>query len=213
MRLKGINLRAWRSETFARSHESSLKSDYHRRNLQNCNAARTANRPPPMLPGTGMEILGMQESGAMFEPGPCRTTGFPPMKHFAILPPLDWANRVNHTWLVQGHLKDHAAEWLEYLATRGDERLETSCVIARAMCDLRDPLEDPKPWFYAGLFSLATAAEARRFLAGHRTTSAAVPSMEDDEHVKLWIANVGPKTRVLLDRLRHGLAHLRPHPP
>lgn len=29
---------------------------------------------------------------------------------------------------------------------------------------------DPKPWFYAGLFSLATADEARRMLASHPLT-------------------------------------------
>jgi hypothetical protein len=135
------------------------------------------------------------------------------MKHFPTLPPLDWVHRVNRSWLVQGNLNEHAAEWLEYLAARGDDRLERSCETARAMCDLRDPLEDPKPWFYAGLFSLATAPEARRFLAGHRTTTATLPAMEEDEQVKLWIAKVGPETRDLLDRLRHGLARLRHNPP
>jgi hypothetical protein len=74
------------------------------------------------------------------------------------------------------------------------------------MCGLRGHLEDPKPWFYAGLFSPATATEARRFLADHRITKATVPSMADDEDVMLWIDRVGPETRELLERLRQGLA-------
>lgn len=34
----------------------------------------------------------------------------------------------------------------------------------------RDQREDPKPWFYSGLFSLATNDEARKFLAEHSLT-------------------------------------------
>lgn len=127
--------------------------------------------------------------------------------HHSSLPTLDWVKRVNRSWLVQGHLNDHADAWLDYLASQGDSRLQSACVAARRMCALRRPLEDPKPWFYAGLFSPATPSEVRRFIASHRVTKATVPSMEDDEEVKLWVDRVGPETHELLDRLRHALAN------
>jgi hypothetical protein len=76
------------------------------------------------------------------------------------------------------------------------------------MCAHRRPFDDPKPWFYAGLFSLATAAEAKQFLATHRITKATVPAMADDEDVVLWLDRVGPETHELLDRLRNGLAQI-----
>lgn len=131
------------------------------------------------------------------------------MKHFPDLPPLDWVWRVNSTWFVNGKLNEHAVDWLNHLATLDDGRLIPSCEIARTMCGMRKRLDDPKPWFYAGLFSLATADEARRFLACHRITKAAIPAMEDDEDVRLWMDRVGPETRELLVRLRQGIAQVR----
>jgi hypothetical protein len=122
--------------------------------------------------------------------------------------PIDWATRVNRTWIVRGHLNDQAEHWLEHLASLDDGRLRQSCENARAMCGLRAPLDDPKPWFYAGLFSLATPAEARTFLASHRVTKSLVPSMADDEEVRLWLDRVGPETHHLLDRLRQALARV-----
>ena len=135
------------------------------------------------------------------------------------MPPLDWVTRVNHAWIVHSNLNDRADAWLQHLADLGDGRLQASCEIARAMCEFRDPLDNPKPWFYAGLFSLATAAEAEHFLACHRITKATVPAMVDDDDVKLWIDRVGPETRELLDRLRLGLGlglglvRVRQNPP
>jgi hypothetical protein len=131
------------------------------------------------------------------------------MKSLSALPVLDWVKRVNRTWLVRGRINEHADAWLEYLASLADGRLLRSCGNARAMCDARERLDDPKPWFYAGLFSLATADEARRFLATHRITSAAIPSMWDDPDVSLWLDRAGPETRVLIDRLRANISRLR----
>jgi len=130
------------------------------------------------------------------------------MDHHSTLPTLDWVKRVNGSWLVRGGLNENADAWLEYLADMDDGRLLPSCEAARAMCALRDPLDDPKPWFYAGIFSLASAQEARRFLGLHRVTKAVVPTMTDDEEVKLWIERVGPETRELVQRLRESLADL-----
>jgi hypothetical protein len=80
------------------------------------------------------------------------------------------------------------------------------------MCDHRQDQDDPKPWFYSGIFQLATAAEAKRFLETHRVTKATVPAMAHDPEVQLWLDRVGPETRELLTRLRQGLARLREDP-
>jgi hypothetical protein len=137
---------------------------------------------------------------------PARTGLLPiEMKITSTMPPIEWAGRVNHTWFVRGGLKEHAVEWMKHLIAMDDGRLLPSCEAARAMCSLRDPLEDPKPWFYAGLFSRATGNEARRFLDTHRITKAAIPSMRDDENVLLWLDRVGPETRELIQRLRDAI--------
>jgi hypothetical protein len=132
---------------------------------------------------------------------------------YSTLPTLEWVKRVNRSWLVKSHLNDHAEAWLEYLAANDPARLLPSCQAARAMCALRGPFDDPKPWFYAGLFSLATAAEANQFLATHRVTRATVPAMADDESVKLWLDRVSKETRELLDRLCDGVAEVVAHLP
>ncbi len=130
------------------------------------------------------------------------------MNHHSTLPPLDWVKRVNRAWLVRGNLNDCAEAWLEYLAALDDGRLLASCEAARAMCGLRQPMDDPKPWFYAGLFSYATVEEARRFLATHRITKSAVPAMMDKEEVRLWLDRASPETREILLRIREGIARL-----
>ncbi len=124
------------------------------------------------------------------------------MKHREIISAIEWAKRVNGSWLVRSNLKEHAAEWIDYLAALADGRLEKSCLLARQFCDLRRPDDDPKPWFYAGLFRLATAAEAGQFLSTHRVTKATVPSMLEDPDVQLWLDRVGPETHELMARLR-----------
>jgi hypothetical protein len=128
------------------------------------------------------------------------------MRQRDIKSPIEWARRVNRSWLVRSNLNDRADAWLSYLEALSDGRLLKSCEIARAMCQLRQPDGDPKPWFYAGLFQLATAAEAKRFLETHRVTKALVPAMKDDPDVDLWLDRCGPETRELLKSLRQGLA-------
>jgi len=131
------------------------------------------------------------------------------MKGISKLPPIDWVSRVNHAWLVRGGLDTAAEKWLAHLRGTDPARLEASCAAARAMCGMRDPLADPKPWFYAGLFSFATADEVRQFIPGHRITKAAVPAMNCDEEVVLWLDRVGDETRGLIEDLRGALDRLR----
>lgn len=122
-----------------------------------------------------------------------------------VKPPVDWVKRVNRSWIVRHGLAERAEEWLAHLEALGDGRFALSCETAQGMCRVRDHSEDPKPWFYAGLFSRATADEARRFLVNHRLTPATVPAMWRDDGVKQWITQLGPETRDLLERLRRNL--------
>ena len=113
-----------------------------------------------------------------------------------------WARRVNRAWFVRGGLDGSAEAWMDHLAASDGGRLDRCCEAAKAMCGIRRKTEDPKPWFYAGLFALATAEEARRFLYGHRITLASLPAMADDPEVRQWLDGVAGETRVLVGRLR-----------
>ncbi len=127
------------------------------------------------------------------------------MKFHPELPPREWARRVNRAWIVHGGLADHAEQWLNHLAELNDGREESVCLAAMKMCDRRNPMDDPKPWFYAGLFSLAAPDEAKQYLSTHRVTKATVPSMMDDEEVRLWEDRASEETHELLRRLREAV--------
>ena len=100
-----------------------------------------------------------------------------PMTPNGLGDPVEWVRRVNRTWIVHQGQAERAEGWLAYLEGLPDGRFEESGAAAHAMSHRRDHAEDPKPWFYAGLFSTATAAEAQRFPANHRLTPATVPAM------------------------------------
>lgn len=120
--------------------------------------------------------------------------------------PVHWAKRVNHAWIVRGGLKESTDEWLDYLKGMNDGRLRLSCEAARRMCGKRMPDEDPKPWFYAGLFRFATTEEAQRFLSTHYVTLVSLPCMAGDPETESWLSEVGEETRELIQRLREALA-------
>lgn len=122
---------------------------------------------------------------------------------------VDWVKRINRSWIVHHQLDQRAEAWMTYLGEADDGRLEQSCEMARAMCAKRDDLDDPKPWFYAGLFHLASEGEVKRFLDAHRITKATVPSMSEDEGVALWLDRVSQETITLLDRLKNALREVR----
>lgn len=78
-----------------------------------------------------------------------------------------WARRANSRWIVHHGLSAHARAYLDHLERTDPERLARSCHSAYVLAHERPPEEDPKPWFYSGLFSLATAAEVQQYLASH----------------------------------------------
>lgn len=89
-----------------------------------------------------------------------------------------WANRVNSRWIVHHDLRRNAEDYLAHLAKVDPPRLASSCRHAHAMVEQADAMEDPKPWFYAGLFSRATSAEAAKFLAAHWLTKVVTDASE-----------------------------------
>jgi len=88
---------------------------------------------------------------------------------------VEWVRRVNGRWLVHDGLNEAAREYLDHLAVTAPERLGRSCRIAHALVAQSRGVEDPKPRFYGGLFSLATPSEAERFFAGRLFVSSLWP--------------------------------------
>jgi len=127
------------------------------------------------------------------------------MNHRDTSNPPEWAKRVNRTWLVRGGLDVTTDAWLAHLEQTDPARLLASCEIARALSRGSDHTHDPKPWFYAGLFSLATAAEARLYLATHHFTAAAIPALAQDGPLNQWAATLSPASSNLLERLRRAI--------
>ena len=80
--------------------------------------------------------------------------------------------RINDRWIVRGQLRDHASDYLLHLEATDAARLLQSCQLALELVRNRVPGEDPKPLFYAGLFSLASRGEIQRHLEEHLFTRA-----------------------------------------
>ena len=122
-------------------------------------------------------------------------------------PPNDLCGRVrilNTRWLVHGGLDRDADAYIRHLEALDPARLARSCEHAWRMLNLRNECaEDPKPWFYAGLFSLATNAEAERFLQRHCLTRAAVAPDAGPPREAMSAA-----TMQKLSQLRNALARL-----
>ncbi len=86
-----------------------------------------------------------------------------------------WVRKVNDRWLVHSGLQESAREYLDHLAATDRARLMDSVRIVRELFRSLGATEDPKPRFYAGVFSLATPEEAKRYLDGHLFTLSLIP--------------------------------------
>jgi hypothetical protein len=122
-----------------------------------------------------------------------------------------WARRVNGRWIVHHGLKESAEAYLDRLEGSDPERLVRSCERARRLVRECEPGEDPKPWFYAGLFSLATAQEVTQFLERHWFTASSLPSVDFGSSMPIEAQAVGPDTLAKLERLRDAVAKLARH--
>jgi hypothetical protein len=119
-----------------------------------------------------------------------------------------WAKRVNSRWIVHHDLNRNAGLYLDHLARTDQPRLVSSCRNARLMTGWCDPMQDPKPWFYSGLFSLTTPEEAGIFLADHwltRMVTAAPGELAATSH-----KNVGESTLEKTQRIQVALTKLPP---
>lgn len=93
-----------------------------------------------------------------------------------------WVRHVNKKWLVHSDLQAQASAYLDHLSATDPARLLQSCIIVRDIIRTLGPAEDPKPRFYAGLFSLATPEEAATYLHGHLFTYSLIPAGQHLEH-------------------------------
>ena len=114
----------------------------------------------------------------------------------------DWARRVNSRWIVHHNLDRDAGAYLDHLDRTSPSRLASSCRNARLMVSQCPPGEDPKPWLYAGLFSLVREDERRTFLSGHLLVSAAVSPLVPEPD------DINPTTSEKIRRIRCAAARL-----
>ena len=126
---------------------------------------------------------------------------------------VDWVHRVNGRWIVHHGLKESAEAYLNHLQADDPGRLMDSCARAHQLVHTWAPSEDPKPWFYAGLFSLATAREAERFLDGHWFTVWCIPTLAEKMGNGMRPEGIGPDTESKANRIREAVAALSPDRP
>lgn len=127
--------------------------------------------------------------------------------------PLDyvaWARRVNSRWIAHRDLNRNAGLYLDHLARTDPPRLVSSCRNAHLMTGWCDPVEDPKPWFYSGLFSLITPKEAGTLLADHWLTRMVTAS--PGELATTAPENVAEITLEKIQRIQMALTKLPPPP-
>lgn len=121
---------------------------------------------------------------------------------------VSWARRVNSRWIVRESLRESASRYLEHLERADPDRLRRSCLRARRLTDRFGESEDPKPWFYAGLFSLATPDEVEGFLTGHLFTLATIPGLAGAIPGFLGRGSVSGMTWEKILRIRGGVTDL-----
>lgn len=120
---------------------------------------------------------------------------------------IAWARRINCRWIVHHGLGVSAELYLDHLAKADPQRLERSCRIAQQLTR-QAKQEDPKPWFYAGLFSLANVDEAGQFLANHWFTISAIPSLAAELGSTIPPGAMGAAAREKIQRIREALSDL-----
>lgn len=121
---------------------------------------------------------------------------------------VEWAGWVNDRWIVHHGLKEAARDYLEKLQREDPERLRNACERARRLVKLCGPGRDPKPWFYAGLFSVATLEEATHYLEGRWFTASCIPAFADTLGKHMAPVGVGPEAQAKLKRIRAAVDEL-----
>lgn len=84
---------------------------------------------------------------------------------------VEYAKRINRTWIVRGDLAKNAALYLQHLESAQPDLVSVVCGYAVEAAKHASRLgKDPKPAFYSGLFSRTTREERARFLKDHQWT-------------------------------------------
>jgi hypothetical protein len=85
--------------------------------------------------------------------------------------PVAHARRINRTWIVRGQLAHNTADYLDDLEARDPVLLRTVCELAVAGASRASKEQrDPKPDFYAWIFSRSTEEEREKYLRDHAWT-------------------------------------------
>lgn len=85
--------------------------------------------------------------------------------------PIAQTRRINRTWIVRGNLAENTARYLDELEVRDRETLRFVCELAVVAAKKASrELRDPKPDFYAWLFSRATEEDRELYLRDHAWT-------------------------------------------
>lgn len=115
---------------------------------------------------------------------------------------------MNSRWIVHHGLEVRADAFMAHLEAADPVRLTVACERAARLVHACQPTEDPKPWFYAGLFSVATVEEAAEYLAGHWFTAECVPSLAGRSKRCTAPEGIGPETEAKIARVRRALSEL-----
>jgi hypothetical protein len=126
----------------------------------------------------------------------------------AVVDHVAWARRINGRWIVHHGLNRDAEAYLKLLERTAPERLRRSCLNARLLTPTARRWKTPSPGFYAGLFSLATEAEVRQFLADHWLVATAVAPAEAASVTAPALENVSDATLENVRHIREALTRL-----
>ena len=122
---------------------------------------------------------------------------------------VDWVRRINSRWIVRQDLRDHAEAYLKHLEASDPGRLSQSCRLAYEMLKQRPSFQDPKPWFYAGLFGLATPLEVAEYASDHSLLAAVLSPSRTGNGWGLSDASIRKETRELIKTLRTHLERFK----
>lgn len=120
-----------------------------------------------------------------------------------------WVRRANSRWIVHHDLSNHAEAYLAHLQQTDPARLRVSCQHAYQLAQERPAGEDPKPWFYGGLFSLATPLEVRKYLSNHWLLRMVLAHASGDLAQNPAGQQISNSTLQKIKAVRQGVARMR----
>jgi len=95
---------------------------------------------------------------------------------------IERAKRINRTWIVRGGLADNAKRYLTMLEEQKPGMLARVCARAvKAAHEASANIRDPKPDFYAALFSEASQEERAEYLKDHLWTRTRAEAIQMDD--------------------------------